>query len=43
MCGVTLKNRITSEELLNRLSIEAVSEIVRLGTLAWFRSSGEES
>ena len=33
MCGVTLKNRITSEELRNRLSIEAVTEIVRRGRL----------
>ena len=36
MCGVTLKNRITSEELRNRLSIEAVTEIVRRGRLRWF-------
>ena len=36
MCGVTLKNRITSEELRNRLSIEAVTEIVRRGRLMWF-------
>ena len=33
MCSVTLKNRITSEELRNRLSIEAVTEIVRRGRL----------
>ena len=36
MCGVTLKNRITSDELRNRLSIEAVTEIVRRGRLRWF-------
>ena len=36
VCGVTLKNRITSEELRNRLSIEAVTEIVRCGRLRWF-------
>ena len=36
MCGVTLKNRITSEELRNRLSIEAVTEIVRRDRLRWF-------
>ena len=36
MCGVTLKNRITCEELRNRLSIEAVTEIVRRGRLRWF-------
>ena len=35
MCGVTLKNRITSEELRSRLSIEAVTEIVRRGRLRW--------
>ena len=34
MCGVTLKNRITSEEL--RIRIEVVSEIVRRGRLRWF-------
>ena len=36
MCGVNLKNRITSEELRNRLSIEAMTEIVRRGRLRWF-------
>jgi hypothetical protein len=36
MCGVTLKNRIKSEELRNRLGIESVSEIVRRGRLRWF-------
>ena len=36
MCGVTLKNRITSEELRNRLSIEAVTKIVRRSRLRWF-------
>ena len=36
MCGVTLKNRITSEELRNRLNIEAGTEIVRRGRLRWF-------
>ena len=36
MCGDTLKNRITSEELRNRLSIEAGTEIVRRGRLRWF-------
>ena len=36
MCGVTLKNRIISEELRNRLSIEAVTEIVRRGRLRRF-------
>ena len=36
LCGVTLRNRLTSEELRNRLSIEAVTEIVRHGSLRWF-------
>ena len=36
VCGVTLKNRITSEELRNRLGIESVSEIVRRGRLRWY-------
>ena len=31
-----MKNRIASEELRNRLSIEAVTEIVRRGRLRWF-------
>ena len=33
MRGVTLKNRITSEELRNHLCMEAVYEIVRCGRL----------
>ena len=36
MCGVTLKNRITSEELRNRLSIGSVTEIISRGRLRWF-------
>ena len=36
MCGVILKNRITSDVLRNCLSIEAVTEIVRRGKLRWF-------
>jgi len=35
MCGVTLKNRITSEKLKN-LCVEAVTELVRRGSLRWF-------
>ena len=42
ICGVTLKNRITSEELRNRLRIEAVTEIVRRGRLRWFGHEGLE-
>ena len=36
MCGVTLKNTITSEALRNRLCIEYLSELVRRGRLRWF-------
>ena len=35
MCGVTLKDRITSEKLRNSLSIEAVTDIVERGRLRW--------
>jgi len=36
MCGVTLKCRITSEELRHRLNIESVYDVVRRGRLRWF-------
>ena len=36
MCGVGLKNRISSEELNARFGVEAVSEIVRRGRLRWY-------
>ena len=36
MCGVTLKDRNSSEELLSRLKIESVSDVVRRGRLRWF-------
>jgi hypothetical protein len=36
MCGVTLKDRKTSEELRERLGIVSVSERVRQGRLRWF-------
>jgi len=36
MCGVSLKDRKTNEELLGRLGIECVSEVVRHGRLRWF-------
>ncbi len=36
MCGVTLKNRISSAELYNRLNVEEVSDVVRHGKLRWF-------
>jgi len=36
MCGVTLKDRIHSEELLARLGITSVADVVRRGRLRWF-------
>src|SRR5664279_5613014 len=36
MCGVTLKDRNSSEELRERLGIVSVSDIVRQGRLRWF-------
>src|SRR5260221_3414572 len=36
MCGVTLKHRKTNEELLGRLGIECVFDVVRRGRLRWF-------
>ena len=36
MCGVTLKDRNFSDELLSRLKIESVSDVVRRGRLRWF-------
>ena len=36
MCGVSLKNRISSDELNTRLGVVAVSEIVRRGRLGWY-------
>ena len=36
MCGVTLKDRRHSDELLNRLGIECVSEVVSRGRLRWY-------
>ena len=37
MCGVRVKNRISSEELNGRLGIVKIMEIVRRGRLRWFR------
>ena len=46
MCGVSLKNRISSAELNSRLGVEAVVDIVRRGRLRWFghleRKSSED-
>ena len=36
MCGVSLKDRKTSQELLDRLAIVGVAERVRRGRLRWF-------
>src|SRR5664279_444840 len=36
MCGVTLKNKISSVELYSRIDVEAVSDVVRHGRLRWF-------
>ena len=36
MCGVTLKDRKRSEDLLDRLGIESVAEVVRRSRLRWF-------
>ena len=36
VCGVSLKNRISSEELNRRLCIESVVVIVRRGRMGWF-------
>ena len=36
MCGVTLKDKKCSEELLDHLGIESVLDVVRRGRLRWF-------
>lgn len=36
MCGVTLKDRKGSEDLLGRLGIESIAEVVRRSRLRWF-------
>ena len=36
MCGVTLRNGKSSEEIRNRLGIVSVSDLVRQGRLRWF-------
>ena len=36
MCGVSLKDRISSVELNERLGVEGVADIVRRGRLRWF-------
>jgi hypothetical protein len=36
MCGVTLRDKKSNEELRQRLGIESVTEVVRRGRLRWF-------
>ena len=36
MCGVTLKNKKSSEELMEYLGIDSVTDVVRRGRLRWF-------
>ena len=36
MCGVTLKDRKSSEELRHRIGIENVADVIRRGRLRWF-------
>src|SRR5579864_3995388 len=36
MCGIRLKDRKSSDELLGRLGVEDVVKIVRRGRLLWF-------
>jgi len=37
MCGVKLSDRKVNVELLSRLGMERVSDVVRRGSLRWFR------
>jgi hypothetical protein len=36
MCGVTLRDRVPSEELLERLDVVCVTELITRGRLRWF-------
>ena len=36
MCGLTLHDRIRTDELMQRLGIESVTDVVRKGRLRWF-------
>src|SRR5206468_10546854 len=36
ICGVTLKSKISSEELRERLGIESIQDVVRQGRLRWY-------
>ena len=41
MCGVTLRNGKSSEEIRNRLGIVSVSDLVRQERLRWFGDFGQ--
>ena len=36
ICGVTLKNKISSEELRERLGIKSIQDVVRQGRPRWY-------
>jgi len=36
MCGASLKNRIASKELNERMAVVCVADVVRKGGLRWF-------
>ena len=36
MCGVTLRDRLSSAELYRRVGVESVADVVRRGRLRWF-------
>jgi hypothetical protein len=36
MCGVSLREKVRSEELLHRLGVDGVTDVVRRGRLRWF-------
>jgi len=38
MCGATFKERLRSAELMDRLGIECVEEMVSGGRLRWYRN-----
>lgn len=36
ICGNTLKERISSEELRQRMDVECVMDVIRRGRLRWY-------
>ena len=36
MCGVTLKQRLSNQDLLERMGIDSVSNVMRISRLRWF-------